>query len=138
MTINVSTLGGGGAGFRLAPDLNYFSNLPTIESTLNSVTVDTSGGVTALSLSGKFVIGALRIRGINGGTVNLDIELIIDGITIIDESLVLVDEFNSVLTFLSGGDTASFGGIICEESLVLNLNGNDTDITVDYSARPIL
>jgi len=144
MTIRLSaTSGGGGAGFKLAPDLNYISNNISSNQPFQRVTnIDGSSGfVTALSLAGKFAVPMLRF----GDTLaeSMSVRLTIDGTIIINDTFTATTNGITVV----GGDTGAFGSVdfyegitpVCNSSLLLEIQTTtDTDVTLQYIARPIL
>lgn len=139
-------LGGSGAGFKLAPDLNYISSNFALGQGYKSVTVDPSGSLTtALSLTGKFAIGAAVFTSLGEDVFN--IRLTIDGVVIIDdtvdantsggntEAAIIGDTQGSTLTATMGAGLP----VICEESFLLEIQSTtDTAVTLKYVARPVL
>jgi len=129
-------VGGGGGGFKLAPDINYIAN--KVSATINTIrisSIDPSAGfATALDLEGKFYVTLLILGDLNtsGST---DIKLTIDGVLIWDSSIT---NTSSSLAML-GSTTSTQEAIYCESSLLLEVRKtDDSDIYLDYLARPIL
>lgn len=137
-------VGGGGAGFKLAPDLNYISNNDSPSITYKTINVDPSGSLTtALSLSGKYAISGLVLTLI--ANEDITVKLTIDGVVIINETIAFDGGANgiSVLGEVASASPSSPRGAgiitVCEESLLLELETvTDTSVNVTYIARPIL
>lgn len=135
------TLASGGGGFRLAPDLTWPGTKNPSRGS-KAVTVNPSTGlVTALSLSGKWVLSLLSID--SGVSDTLTVKLTIDGIVIWNDDVT----FGGDLSLLGIGYGAATGDgsfvndtlAICDSSIVLELQSTSvTSVTVNYLARPIL
>ena len=141
MTINVSTLGGGGgAGFKLAPDLDFFANSVVNLSSpfLRISNINGSAGfATALSLTGKWVVSALSFSDLT--SESMTIRLTVDGVVIWNSSR----QSSTSFTLLGVAPAATVGcydvPIICDSSLLLEIQTTaDTAVTLNYLARPIL
>lgn len=127
---------GGGAGFRLAPDLNYISN--KVSNTANQIRISgidpSAGFTTALNLNGKFLISYMLFGSLSS-TGSIDVKLTIDDVLIWDTSTA-----NTVTSLsLIGTQNSIQETIYCDSSLVLEVSkADDSDIYLDYLARPIL
>lgn len=143
MTILLSSVVGGGSGFKLSPDLNYISNNISSSQPVREVTAinGSAGFVTALSLTGKFAVPYLRF----GNTVaeSMSVRLTIDGTIIINDTFTSTTSGISIL----GGDSGTFGSIdfyegitpVCAQSLLLEIQTTtDTSVDLNYIARPIV
>jgi hypothetical protein len=134
MTIKTSTLaGGGGAGFRLAPDLTW----PSISGTQRTVSVTTTplSYATALSLTGKFAIGLIKFESLINEP--MDARLTIDGVVIWDAGWA----GGTVRTLLGANDSGEElrQYITCNSSLLLEIRTTtDTVVSLIHDARPIL
>ncbi len=122
---------------QLAPDLNWPSSRGvSIVQYVSINSLDTSAGLTPiLSLSGKFLVSLLYISSIAAG--NAAVRLTIDGVVIWD------DEYENGTSDKLLGSYESMGGqistdIMCNESLLLEYQSQDTNIQLRYLARPIL
>ncbi len=128
--------GGGGSGFRLAPDLNYIANKASaITNAIRISSIDPSAGfATALDLEGKFYVTLLIFGNLNtSGTT--DVKLTIDGVLIWDSSIT--NTSSSLAMF--GSTSSTQEAMYCESSLLLEVRKtDDSDIYLDYLARPIL
>lgn len=131
-------VGGGVGGFKLAPDLNYIANkASTASNAIRISSIDPSAGfATALDLEGKFYVTLLILGNLNtsGST---DIKLTIDGVLIWDSSITNTN--TSISLTMLGSTTSTQEAIYCESSLLLEVRKtDDSDIYLDYLARPIL
>ena len=132
MTIKTSSLGGGGALPRLAPDLTFPSDKSGI-SVPALVVVPVTPGVltTTLSLTGKFDVGLLTYSSLVAEAMTH--KLTIDGVVIWND----VGSSNTSETLLDGNTYAEH--IQCNSSLLLEINTlTDASVTLNYLARPIL
>lgn len=133
-----NTIGGGGAGFKLAPDLNYLSSGGNIK-TINGID-GSLGFTTALSLSGKFAVPHLKFEGTSSEQVS--VRLTIDGAIIIDDTFNT--DANGISIFggaLGSGVTADLNALIpvVETHLLLEISTTtDSDVRLVYNARPII
>lgn len=143
MTIRLSTIAGGGA-IKLAPDLNYISEVISFggsSATPYRQTGDingTAGLATALSLTGKFALSGLSI------TLNINevyrIKLTIDGEVKWDSSNTL-DINANILGNIAPSSTvnAAYFPIQCQSSILLETESTtDTAYRFNYDARPIV
>jgi hypothetical protein len=139
MTINTSNFGDGGLP-RLAPDLTFPSakNSDLIAKEVTGIN-GSAGMVTALSLTGKFVISRLNFSSVLAETVT--IKLTIDSVVIWDASFTA----STTGIALIGGVATSVSNppldfpIQCNLSLLLEIQTTtDTNVTLSYIARPIL
>ena len=140
MTIKTSSLGGGALP-SLTPDLTY----PGDRVNLNIRTYKRIAGInaslgltTALSLSGKFAISLLRFENILEELMT--VKLTVDGVVIWNDSFDSIGSISS--QYLLGNASAGEGvseTIQCNTSFLLEIQtATDTDINLDYMARPIL
>ena len=123
-------------GFKLAPDLNFIANKVSVANNKIRISnIDPSAGfTTALDLQGKFYVATLLFGNLNtsGST---DIKLTIDGVLIWDSSIT---NTGSTLS-LFGSEASIQESIYCESSLLLEVRKtDDSDIYLDYLARPVL
>ena len=132
MTIKTSSLGGGGALPRLAPDLTFPSDKSGI-SVPALVVVPVTPGVltTTFSLTGKFDVGLLTYGSLVAEAMTH--KLTIDGVVIWND----VGSSNTSETLLDGNTYSEH--IQCNSSLLLEINTlTDASVTLNYLARPIL
>ena len=137
MTIKLINKGGSGGSLpRLAPDLTFPSTPLGPTTTTRSVTINPVGALTtALSLTGKFYIGALSFAGLTAETIT--IKLTVDGVVIWN------DTFSSglgVSLLGEGSTTNAYSDVMqCNSSFLLEIQTlTDTIVTLNYLARPIL
>jgi hypothetical protein len=138
MTIRTSTLaGGGGAGFRLAPDLTWPTDVITSSSPYKRITLTLTPATynTALSLTGKFAVGFISFIFLPEGE-QTDIRLTVDGVVIWDGGALV----NSTLQYNLLGNINNFRQYItCNSSLLLEIQtATDTSCAIEHDARPIL
>tara|TARA_R110000851_G_scaffold320216_4_gene484973 strand:+ start:1810 stop:2232 length:423 start_codon:yes stop_codon:yes gene_type:complete len=138
MTIEVGA-GGGAPLIQLAPDLTYPSdkNGTSLYKTITGID-GSSGLVTALSLTGAFAVSAIALRNFTAETAT--IKLTVDG----------EEKWNDTYTIQAGtlyfiGGPVSTSGVYsdivpcCKETFLLEIaTTTDTDIEVNYVARPII
>ena len=144
MTIRTSSLsGGGGGGFKLAPDLSYISNNRTSAEGYQEVIIDPSAGLTtAISLTGKFAVSSMGVS--NTTAESFTIKLTIDSVVIINDTFTASSSGISILNAVNGTAQSSvayngIGAIVCESSLLLEVQSTtDTSVNVNFVARPIL
>tara|TARA_R110002096_G_scaffold252924_1_gene445850 strand:- start:113 stop:523 length:411 start_codon:yes stop_codon:yes gene_type:complete len=136
MTIKTSALGGGGPP-KLAPDLTYPSSLGANRGFTTIAAIDASSGLTtALSLTGKFSIDLLQFSLLTAE--NITVKLTIDGVVIWNDTFSVVG--TTLQLFGSDSSTSTtISTMQCEASLLLEIQtATDTDISLDYTARPVL
>lgn len=132
-------LNAGGAGFKLAPDLDFPSRLVG-KNGVEVVTIDPSAGLaTALSLTGKWAVSYLVFSGLTAETVT--VELTVDGVTVWNSTFTTSDTALSLLGYTGSTTTGSINDAIitCDTSLVLRIStATDNSVNFIYLARPIL
>lgn len=135
MTILVSALGGGGAGFKLAENLTWPSESQEFGGA-RTLTFNPSGGLTtALSLTGKWAISFLELFNITNAET-YTVKLTVDSV------VVWNDTFASVGTsaFLTGSSDNDYNDVVfeCGSSMLLEVQSTvDTSVQLRYKVRPI-
>lgn len=138
MTIKLSSKGGGIPN--LAPDLNFPSSKSSGISTYKRITaIDASSGLTtALSVSGKFILDALRFSSITSPQT-MTVKLTIDG-DIKWNDVAFSFASGSTLSLISPLSTTDGAAERYQVNSTLLLEvetDTDTSITLDYQLRPI-
>jgi len=135
MALLNSITGGGGSGFKLAPDLAFPSRL-TPSGGYATVTVDPSGALTTmLSLTGNWLINGLYLSGFLAETVT--VKLTIDGVVIWNDTFTPATTLH--LNTMIDSSAPNGTDIVCMTSFLLELQtATDTSVSLFYSARPIL
>ncbi|MBE16514.1 MAG: hypothetical protein Unbinned6354contig1000_1 [Prokaryotic dsDNA virus sp.] len=138
MAINIPYKGGSDVLPRLAPDLTWPSAPATANVTYVQVlSINATGGLTtALSLTGKYAVSHLAFINMTAETVT--VKMTVDDVVIWNDTFT---SGNAVELF--GSRTVSGAGpdevMMCEKSLLLEVQtATDTDIRLNYVARPIL
>ena len=135
-----SVTGGGGSGVQLAPDLTFPSSINSAAGSITITAIDGSSGlVTALSLSGKFIIDLLKLEDLIVEAIT--VKLTIDGVVIWNDSFTPTNTDLILLgsDSLTGSGISSASSIACNASLLLELQtATDTDVDLTYLARPVL
>ena len=130
MTINVSSLTGGGSLLKMAADLDWPS-----QNGQRSVNIDPSGALTdAINETGKYSYEYTRITGLPT-TENVTVQLDIDGVTIWN------DTFTPTTSTLGLFNSSPVGvmGYLVESSIQLQIQTvTDTSVSVAYILRPIV
>lgn len=134
-----------GGGISLAPDLNYISDGATIGpadgisfARTTGLVDGTSGLVTAITLTGKFLFSALRIR--DNISESYTIKLTVDG-EVKWNSAVNLGVSANILGGISGAlqTGMSTEPFTVKSSLLLETSSTtDNNYRFDYIARPIL
>jgi len=134
----LSSLVGGGAGFRLAPDLTYPSSKVGSGNFTRIENIDASASLTTvLSLTGKFALSYLLI-GNQIAETNRYV-LTVDGVVIWDASRTAPTTEDFFLGFKGGTSAAADIVIECNTSILLQVKtATDIIIYVEYLARPLL
>jgi hypothetical protein len=135
-----STVGGGGLP-QLAPDLTFPSSLAGNAGYKRITGINAVGTLTtALSLSGKFYVNALRFEAITAETIT--IKLTVDGVVIWDDTWANIGTILKLFGRTGADATATdetVEAIQCNESFLLELQTlTDASVTLVYLARPIL
>ncbi len=133
------SLVGTNPGIALGIDLDFLeTRVATSVHYISNTAIDCSAGLTTLlSLTGKFEILFLGIAAINVNDVD-QLQLIIDGVTIMDEDGMTV---NATTIYPWGPIDLDNGKILfgCDSSLTFKCETTaDTSITFEYSVRPVL
>lgn len=139
MTIRTSTLGGGGALVRLAPDLTAPSLNSGSETTYSSDTVTMVAGVEKeiLGLTGKYAIGLLLLDGLINESMT--IRMLNDGVEIWNTSRAINSVSWALWNSITSGEAATKPPFKVESSLSLLLTTtSDTSINIRYTAAKIL
>ena len=134
MTIKVGS--GGSALPKLAPDLTWPTDMENNVGYERISGIDGSAGlVTALSLTGKFMISLLQFTSIL--TESITYKLTIDGV-VIWNGAAATGTVKKLLGSKSGPNEVS-NSIQCDASLLLEVQTTtDTNVVLDYLVRPIL
>jgi len=133
---NWNDLFGGGLP-KLAPDLTYPSDKLVGGASYKRITgIDGSSAlVTALSLSGKFYINFIRFSGLIAESMTF--KLTIDGVIVWNNSFT-VTATEVFLGTLPNSTLSISETIQCDTSFLLEIQTTtDTDVTLDFLARPI-
>ena len=142
MTIKLINKGGGGGSLpRLEPDLTFPSSLTAFAGYKTITGINTAGVLaTALSLTGKFYINALRFEDVNTETIT--IKLTIDGIVIWNDTFASTNPTIKLFGRTGVDATATnetVESIQCNSSFLLEMQTvTDTAVILKYLARPIL
>ena len=134
----LSSITGGGGGLpRLAPDLTNPGD-KVADAGYKRITLDPSTGlITALNLTGKYVINLLRFNNIT--TEAVTIKLTIDGVIVWNDTNSLPAGNKLSLLGASNGAAEVTESIQCDTSLLLEIQtATDTQVEFEYVARPIL
>ena len=140
MTINTSSLGGGGLP-RLAPDLTWPSSKAiglVGYTTISGINGTTGGLVTVLSLSGKYAVSLIRLTSLVSESITL--KLTVDGVVIWNNTFALgainflaVGDGDGANTYEAAVPTQSNSTFLLE---ITTITANS--ITCNYIAKPTL
>ena len=138
---SLSSIAGGGGLPQLAPDLTFPSSLTTTSGYKTISGINAAGSLTtALSLTGKFYVNALRLEQLTTETIT--VKLTIDGVIIWNDTFAAP---SSIIKLFgrTGVDATNTNEIVesvqCNSSFLLELQTlTDTSVTLKYLARPIL
>lgn len=127
-------------GVELAPDLTF----PSGGLSTKTISIDPSGGLTtALSLTGKYAITGLLFRSL--ADEEYTVKCTIDGVVVWNNTFNSGTDYIGLLgdNFIGGTVRSEFATIdstiICNASFLLEIeSATDTDVKLDYRARPIL
>ena len=134
----LNSIAGGGGNIKLAPDLTFPSSLANA-SAIKSVSLNPSTGlITALSLTGKFVVDTLLFVGMTVETVT--IKLTVDGVVIWNDTFTAATTLYLLSQQSSTGSLpGSSSSFTCDSSFLLEIQtATDTSVFLEYLARPIL
>ena len=142
MTINTSSFGGGGLP-KLTPDLLFFDRQVSSAEMYAQSIIDPSGGlITALSLTGKYMINSVGFFQLTSEAVT--IKLTIDGTVIINNAFTSSTSINVINTtvgkaLVSGSSQMGFAPLGCDSTFLLEIQtATDNAVTLQWNARPIL
>lgn len=132
MTISTSSLGGGGALPSLAPQLTFPEDT-NISGEFSVTGINGSAGlVTALSLTDKWMVSFLEFENMTSELVTF--KLTVDSVIIWNSTYSLVGTSKDLL-----GVTNFSEPVKCNSTFLLEVQtATDTNITLNYRARPIL
>jgi hypothetical protein len=138
--IKLNAVSGGGGLSKLAEDLTFPSSLSN-NNGYTTIALNPQGSLTtALSLTGKYAISALRFDNMTAETVT--VKLTVDGDVVWNDTFSLGGTSLRLLGFTGVDATAKNEipfSVFCGASLLLELETlTDTVVTFYYSARPIL
>lgn len=129
--------GGGGAGFKLAPDLTFPSDKFSGQHTYKQIyPINAVGSLTtALSLTGKWAVSWLKFGATTSETMT--IKLTIDGVVIWNDTFVNTGVDMDLIGFdLNSTDPII---VVCDSTFLLEVQTTtDADIALSYVARPLL
>ena len=123
-------------GVTLAEDLTFPDDVGQLGHQTASITTSSSLG-TVLSLTGKFIIDYLYIA--NQTAESTQIKLTVDSIVVWNDTSVSASSSQLIGTDrgVSAGVTQT--SVTCETSFLFEMSKvTDTNVTLDYLARPIL
>lgn len=142
--VTLTEITGATSGLELAPDTSYISNLAGSATAGASTYAQTgnidgtNGLVTAISLTGRYIISAISIT--NATTQNYTFKLTVDGVVIWNSSNTFETDsniFGNIATTISSNSNSD--SFICNSSLLLETSSTtDTSYRINYIARPIL
>jgi hypothetical protein len=141
MPISLKAASGGGGLPRLAPDLDFPSQINSLGTKTVVITNAATGLRTLLSLSGKFSIKQLSISGLTANE-NITIRCVVDSEEIWN-STFLSGGINplylmSPATITSGQGFAVSEEIMCNSSFSLQIQTTTVNtVTLQYHVRPI-
>ena len=143
MTINTSNLTSSGLP-KLAADLLFFDRQANSAIMYSTITIpDPSAGlVTALSLTGQYMINSVGVW--NLAQENVTLKLTIDGTVIINNTFLAVSQSISVINSRAGRADNSvtqvgFAPIQCDSTFLLEIQTTaDASVNLEYNVRPIL
>lgn len=125
----------------LLPELaaSNFTNRSSSSATYDRVTsIDGSSGlVTALSLTGRFSVSYLSFVNVTNEAVT--VKLTIDGSTVFNGSQTVSANVFAVIGGDASGALPTDSSYLVRTSLLLEIStATDTDVILNYTARPIL
>lgn len=134
----VGGIGGSRGAVRLAPDLNFPKDKVDGFTLIEVTGINASGGLTTiLSLTGKFIINGLLVKGLLADRIN-QVKLTVDGVVIWDvDPLTNAATEPYIGTSLSAHD-AYIEHVVCEDSFLFEMHVGGAVLDVQYAVRPIL
>jgi hypothetical protein len=138
MTINTSSLGGGGL-IRLAPDLTFPTSINRGTLLQQTTGIDASASLTTiLNLTGgRWDVKYLRLEELTAES--LIVELTVDGVVVWSDTIPTTAATEHLLGATSNGTSVIAESYQCLSSFLLKVKtATDTSIRFTMLARPIL